>query len=78
MKTNEAADVHPVVKGARRAIRRVLPLLSTVQVVRLAATAELLAYGEDRGHWSRSVDWAAEQAQPYQVAGLKKTKGGAR
>ena len=40
--------------------------------MRLAATAEVLAYGEDRGRWELSMEWAEnreqELAQPYAVA----------
>ena len=72
------AGARPVVRGARRAIRRALPQLSTVQLVRLAATAELLAFGEDRGLWSSSIDWAEQEAQPYQVATVGRTRRGPR
>jgi len=59
----------PALASARRAIRRTLSHLTPVQLMRLAATAELLAYGEDRGRWSLSVEWADdhEPAQPYQL-----------
>lgn len=59
------AKEHPTVTAARRAIRRALPKLTPIQVCRLAATAELLAYGEDRGRWSLSVPSA--ERQPYQL-----------
>jgi hypothetical protein len=75
MKANE---LHPVVSSARSAIRRALPHLSTLQLVRLAATAELLAYGQDRGKWSLSIEWAEQHpehtVQPYRVAGVGRAK----
>jgi hypothetical protein len=76
----KTTTVHPYVTGVRRAIKRALPKLSEVQVLRLAATAELLAYGEDRGKWSLSVPYAEqnEQAQPYQLSGVPRTRRGSR
>jgi hypothetical protein len=61
--------VPPYVLHAREAINRALPELSEIQVLRLAATAELLAFGEDRGKWSLSADCSEdkERAQPYQM-----------
>jgi hypothetical protein len=74
----KAIAVPPYLTSARRAIRRALPKLSEVQTLRLAATAELLAFGEDRGKWSLSANWSEQQAaQPYQIAGLSRTRRGA-
>jgi hypothetical protein len=61
--------IPPYVRQARSAIRRALPKLTEVQVLRLAATAETLAYGEDRGRYGLSANWSEEKerAQPYQM-----------
>jgi hypothetical protein len=66
--TKKRPPEHPALASAKRAIRRALPHLTPVQLVRVAATTELLAYGEDRGRWSLSTQWAEEfPPQPYQI-----------
>jgi hypothetical protein len=55
--------------------------LKPLEVFRLAATVELLAYGHDQGGWLVAADLAdgtEEHAQPYQLLEMRGRKGGAR
>lgn len=51
---------HPAVASAKRAIRRTLSRLTPAQAFTVAAFAETLAYGEDRGRWALSASYAAD------------------
>jgi hypothetical protein len=50
----------PAVRSARLAIARALPHLSAHIVFTIAALAEDLAYGEDRGQWGLSAQQAKD------------------
>jgi len=60
---NEQITAHPALASAKRAIRRDIAHLTPAQVFRLAAFADTLRFGDDRGRWDLSASYAIDNPE---------------